>query len=91
MRVTSNGKVRRTSGEWDEILTMYRGSGLTQQKFCTREGLSVTSLQKQLRIRGDTKGKGERAQFVELTGKPEQSDWDVELTLNTGLVLRLRG
>lgn len=38
----SDGKGRRISGkpEWDRLLDLYEGSGLTQSEFCRREGVA---------------------------------------------------
>ena len=46
MRVTSNGKVRRTVAEWQTICARFAKSGLSQQEFCQRESIAVGSFKK---------------------------------------------
>ena len=42
----ANRRVRRSSEEWEQILSDYRSSNLTQQAFCEQNGISTVSLSK---------------------------------------------
>ena len=42
----ANRRVRRTSEEWEQILSAFRSSNLTQQAFCKQNGISTVSLSK---------------------------------------------
>ena len=42
----ANRRVRRSSEEWEQILSDYRSSNLTQKDFCKQNGISTVSLSK---------------------------------------------
>jgi len=88
MKVTSNGRVRRTESEWLEILSRYEASELPARAFCAREGLSVKSLRRWQRRLGRRTGS-----FVELVPAAESriSSWEVEVRLPNGTGLTFRG
>jgi transposase-like protein len=46
MKVTSNGKVRRSETEWREIFARCEQSGLSRSAFCRREGIAKASFDK---------------------------------------------
>ena len=69
MKVQSNGKVRRTSSEWDAIFADFAASGLSVSAFCRREQIAKSSFSKR-RARRESKSVAplpKAAQFVELT------------------------
>ena len=43
MQVMSNGRVRRSGGEWREVLDRQKASGLSAKEFCEREGIRLGS------------------------------------------------
>ena len=90
MRVTSNGKVRRTVAEWQTICERFAKSGLGQQEFCQREAIAVGSFKKwyQRCLARQTQSEA----FVELVAAPVRGEgWAVEVELPTGIRLRVRG
>lgn len=46
MKVTSNGKVRRSEMEWREIFARWEQSGLSRSAFCRGEGIAKASFDK---------------------------------------------
>ncbi len=40
MEIMSNGRVRRSGTEWRKILDRQSTSGLTEEEFCKKEGIS---------------------------------------------------
>jgi hypothetical protein len=83
---------RRTQAQWNALLRRFATSGLGSREFCRREGVALSSLQ---RWRGRLGEPSSAPGFVELTGAPaapsEQETWTVELTLPSGVSLRVRG
>jgi hypothetical protein len=90
MRVTSNGKVRRTVAEWRAICERFVNSGLGPKEFCQREAIAVGSFKKwQHRYAGS---RSQPEAFVELVAPPVGSEgWAVEVELPSGVRLRVRG
>jgi hypothetical protein len=89
----SNGPVRRTAGQWRQILTRFERSGLSVQAFCDREGLSASSFQ-----RWRAKLAAGRDSFVQLAlptpaepraSDPESIPWNIELELPGDVILRI--
>ena len=90
MRVTKNGKVRRSVAEWQAICERFSKSGLGQQEFCQREAIPVGSFKKWYQ-RCLTRP-AQREAFVELVTAPARSEgWAVEVELPSGVRVRLRG
>jgi len=90
MRVTSNGKVRRSEAEWRAICERFVQSRLGPKEFCQREALAVGSFRKWYQ-RCTQKGALSEA-FVELVAPPvPQEPWAVEVELPSGVRLRVRG
>jgi hypothetical protein len=97
MQVMSNGKIRRTEKEWQEILSQWRKSALTAREFCRKESIQPTSFQRwQQRLSESSI----RAEFVPVvasatvTSTPTTSatsTWTVEVTLPNGVQLRFQG
>ena len=84
-------RVRRTKTQWVEIIRRFETSGLGSRKFCRRNGLALSSLQ---RWRGRL-GSMSRTAFVELVPEGPSSDpapsWSLEVSLPSGVCLRFRG
>jgi hypothetical protein len=90
MRVTSNGKVRRTVAEWQTICERFAKSGLGQQEFCQREAIPVGSFKKW--YHRSTMRQSPSEAFVELVTAPTRSEgWAMEVELPSGIRLRVRG
>ncbi|MCP4384299.1 MAG: hypothetical protein GY798_23300 [Hyphomicrobiales bacterium] len=96
MRVQANGKVRRSSEEWREILDRFERSGISQREFCRKEGLPLGSFSKwKRRMDGSEMLPGmDAGRFVELTETPSRvtglSAGEMELSLPGGVQLRWR-
>ena len=85
-------KPRRSVTEWRDLLARYDRSGQTQQAFCDRHGLALSTFCKWRRELGEPAAS--EAVFAEVSLTDERvapdSCWDVELTLGLGVVLRIR-
>jgi len=90
MQVLSNGRVRRTTAEWQAILDRYARSGLSAAAFCEQEGLSTSSL---LRWRSRLPAASPGFVALDVPSRPssESEAWSVELELPGQIVLRVRG
>ena len=83
---------RRTSVEWSKLLARYRKSGESQSAFCDRNGVSLATLHYQLKKEGSLpSGEIVPATFVELSSNTLDSKVEIELSLPSGAVLRVRG
>lgn len=88
---------RRTRAQWSALLEQYGESAQTQTAFCAARGLAISSFTRALRRarEGDVVVAPANA-FVPVmvdSAAPAtpSSAWDVELTVGTGIVLRIRG
>jgi hypothetical protein len=92
MQVMSNGKVRRSEGEWREILSRYERGGLRAREFCRREEIHLASF---LRWQRKLDGSGKASAFVPVRTAPSvsssSSSWSLEISLPNGCRLRFRG
>ncbi len=101
MQVLADGRIRRTSGEWEKIIARHRKSSLPIGAFCEREEISRSAFASWKRkLSGDRK---KSPSFVELTrpslsptAKPSarsisQAGTAFELVLPGGVTLRWRG
>ena len=86
---------RRGRGQWQRIIAAQGSSGLSQQAYCSRHGVSYTSFCRWKR----ELGKEEQptvslagSAFVEVapSGGATAAQWDVELELGEGVCLRVR-
>ncbi len=86
------GYARRDAEQWGRLLAEQEESGLSQRMFCDRRGLSCSSFYNWKRRFGVSDSKPELAAgFVEVALEPSRTQqWDVELTLGAGVVLRVR-
>jgi hypothetical protein len=91
MPQTGSRRVRRTEKEWTEILRRFESSGEGSRRFCRREGVALSSLQRWRQRLGTTSA----ARFVELVpGAPGEAlagSWSLEVSLPQGVSLRFRG
>jgi transposase-like protein len=87
METTSKPRVQRSSSERAQIVATYKSSGLSQEAFCKREGLSKSSLYKW--CRQNDKEPSLRSGFINIEAK-KSSEWNIELELKSGTVIRLK-
>jgi hypothetical protein len=89
MRVMSNGKVRRTAAEWQEVLSRCEKSGLSPRAFCHKEEIHLSSFVRwQRKLAAPTRSR----EFVPVTPtRPASSSWSLEISLPNGCKLRFRG
>lgn len=83
---------RHSRSERAAILRRFEESGLTIREFCSRNGLSPSSLQ---RWRAQA-ASNPRKDFVELVGpdtedRPTSTAWKLDVTLPDGIRLQFRG
>ena len=101
MQVLADGRVRRTSGEWEKIMARHRASRLPIAVFCEREEISRSAFASwKRRLSG---GRKKSPSFVELARpatnpsvKPAAASvspagTSFELVLPSGVTLRWRG
>lgn len=81
----------RSETEWRAVMAEFEHWDGTQVSFCEARGVSTKTFRSWRRRLGLTAGAaaGGRGGFVELAVAPGP-DWDVELSLGDGVVLRLR-
>ena len=97
MQVLADGRVRRTSGEWEKILARYRKSNLPIAAFCEKEEISRSAFATWKRRLGG--GRKKSPAFVEITRptrKPSTApiaseETTFELDLPGGVTLRWKG
>jgi transposase-like protein len=80
-----NPSKRRSRKERRAIISEYRESGLSQQEFCTREGLNLSTFKYWLQDRG------EGSSFSKLSVSTPPAECSIELSMPNGIVLRIRG
>jgi hypothetical protein len=93
-RTTS--RTRRTRAQWSSLLARYHDGALTQAAFCDAHGLAISSFASALRRERHAPAHSEHLDafvpvLVDNVGEPSEApDWDLELTLGAGIVLRMR-
>ena len=91
-------RVMRTQEQWKALLEEFNSSGLTRAAFCKKHRIATSSLYRRQQLFGD---QACDADFIDVTEplanapKPHpvpvrDNDWQVELELGGGIVLRLR-
>ena len=85
---------RRAKRDWPALIREYQRSGETQRSFCERRKLSVHTLQ--YHLRGFKSQESEVSSlvasgFIDLSEHRPTERVELELTLPSGAVLRLRG
>ena len=87
--------IRRSAEQWQAIMLAYDNSGLTQEDFCIRESLALSTFYKwrnQLAGRQPKSKDRKDPMFIALGSVQEAEKakhWDIELSLGDGIVLRL--
>jgi hypothetical protein len=93
-RTTS--RTQRSRAQWSALLKRYHDSALTQTAFCEAHGLAVSSFTSALRRERKAPAQSENRDafipvLVDSAGEAfEATDWEFELTLGAGVVLRIR-
>jgi transposase-like protein len=88
----------RTQNQWKALLEEFNNSGLTRAAFCKKHRIATSSLYRWQQLFNDHAGD---ASFIDVTeplsnvpmSHPvpvRDNDWQVELELGAGIVLRLR-
>ena len=89
-------RTQRTRTQWSALLGQYRDSALTQTAFCEAHGLAISSFTTALRRERKAPVQSENRDafipvLVDSAGEAsEVTDWEFELTLGAGVVLRMR-
>ena len=91
-------RVMRTQKQWKALLEEFNNSGLTKAVFCKKHRISTSSLYRWQQLFGDKAGDADFIDVTEpLSNAPRShpipasdNDWQVELELGCGIVLRLR-
>lgn len=85
---------RRSKQDWQTLIKDYRRSGETQKSFCKKRKISVHTLQYHL-SRSPSQGAAlvpvVPSGFIDITSPNQKSPVELELTLPSGAVLRVRG
>ena len=86
----SKGSTRnyRSESERRRLVLAYRKSGLSQEAFCKREGLSPSNLYRWSKLEDQESGLG-AGSFISIN-PVETSGWSIELELRSGAVLRFK-
>ena len=87
---------QRSRNEWQRLVAGWPRSGLSQQEYCARHGISVGSLQRWRRIFTEDAVPGSRgsspvSEFVPVTlvGEPATPNAELTLVLSDGLRLEV--
>ena len=83
---------RRTTAQWQALLTDQAQSGLSVRAFCAKRGIGYSTFSKwKARLADHPGGVTQPTHFVEVspTEVLPTTHWDLELTLGTDLILRL--
>ena len=91
-------RAMRTQEQWKALLEEFNTSGLTKSAFCKKHRIATSSLYRWQQLIGDHAGDADFIDVTEpLANAPEpnpvqmhDNDWQVELELGGGMVLRLR-
>ena len=90
-------RVMRTQSQWKALLSEFNDSGLTRSAFCKKHRIATSSLYRWQQL--FTEQSGGVADFIDVTqplsnnpppAHARDNDWQVELELGAGVVLRLR-
>ena len=99
----TRSRSRRTAAQWRKLIERFEGSGQTRGNFCSANGLALSTFDLWRRKLGETQAAADEEHreslFVELANATEPAgcrpaagtgEWEVELELGAGVVLRLR-
>lgn len=84
-----SGPSGRTRSDWEALIGKLERSGISRKRFCGEASIPMSSFgywQRKLQRQRTAEASG----FIELPAIASRSDWDVELELGGGVVLRLR-
>ena len=92
-------RVMRTQRQWKALLNEFNDSGLTRSAFCKKHRIATSSLYRWQQLFAEQSGGA--SDFVDVTptlsntaatapAHVRDNDWQVELELGAGIVLRLR-
>ena len=86
----SNGRVKRSAADWQEIMKQYERSGRSRAAFCRSQSISPSTFDVWYR---KLQSKTVSRDFVEVKPAVETSigGWTVEIELPDGTLARLRG
>jgi len=91
MRLTRDGKQRRSESEWQALVSRLQQSGLSLREFAKQESICEASLQRWHR-RLSSKPTVSQAEFVDVTPRSTEADtWRAEIEFPGGVIFRLRG
>ena len=93
-------RVMRSQSQWKALLKEFNQSGLTRSAFCKKHRIATSSLYRWQQLFAEQSGGG-LSDFIDVTqpladtplSSPvpvRDNDWQVELELGAGIVLRLR-
>ena len=90
-------RIQRTRGQWKSLVDEFTTSGLTKIAFCKKRGIATSCFHRWQQVFAGQSAAGE---FIDITEPiaavasppPVESnaDWQVELELGAGMVLRVR-
>ena len=92
----TSSRTQRSRAQWSALLERYRDSALTQTAFCEAHGLAISSFTRALRRERNAPEHSEDhdafvPMLVDNAGEPSEApQWELELTLGAGFVLRMR-
>lgn len=92
-QITKSRSRRRTVEEWTQLMMAYEESGLDQRQFCQQHGLGYSTFGKWKKRLSAATHRPE-SDLIELMPTETETEtsllWEVELTLGSGMVLRVR-
>ena len=89
----------RSQNQWKALLEEFNSSGLTKSAFCKKHRIATSSLYRWQRLFAEQAG--EITDFIDVTqplsitpspppAHARDNDWQVELELGAGVILRIR-
>ncbi len=92
---TITRRTRRSEQEWRVVMARFDRSGLGAEALCAREGIALgtfSNWRSRLgrRTAGPKPAPVAPSPFVELVGERSKHEFDIELDLGRGVVLRMR-
>lgn len=92
---TITRRTRRSEQQWRAVMARFDRSGLGAQDFCTREDIALSTFWNWRSRLGRRAAEVKPAPlatspFVELVGERSGREFDIELDLGRGVVLRMR-
>lgn len=90
MKISSNGKIRRSEEEWQDIFARFRESGVTEAAFCRQEKIAKSSFSKRKAVARVQRRKPAFVEFTQPSRAVEAlaSECEMILTLPGDVTLR---